>query len=752
MAPGCGGDTEAQALFDAGGGEAAAAEDAQSDQGVIGTRCVDGTACGDGGVCAGGNCCGPDSACGSKCCGGGEVCAFQKCVTPGKVCFDSSDCAATEYCDYALGGDGGVAADASCQGGAIQKSGRCLPLPPVCAGDAGAADGGAASCLEKCEYRGGGMFAPELKFAWGGQIAAPHATDVMMTPIVVELDDDDCDGKITERDIPEIVFTTFTGGAYTTNGTVRAISIVKGQIVDKWSRPGEANPSGQLAGGDINGAPGNEIVACAADGTVHAFNGDGTLLWKSPAVLCAIPAIADLDGDGIAEVVVEGGILNGQSGALKAAYSKPLSGRFLVSDLDSDGKLDIVTSSQGYHGDGVQFVDTAVPASYPAIGDFDKDGKPEVVFINSGTHLAGFWRFDAQAAGKFTMIRQGVDINGTLVQHCPVNSAGYTKGGGPPTIADFNGDGTPDVALAGGIGYAIFDGALVMNPAISNPNTLLWAVATTDCSSAVTGSSVFDFDGDGKAEVVYSDEQHLRIYEGPTGKVLWETCNTTGTLIEYPVIADVDNDGHADIVVVSNGYASGNLAYQCNDGKNLAQSGVRVFGDSAGSWVRTRRVWNEHTYHVTNVNEDGTIPANELPNWKQAGLNNFRQNKQPGSEFAAPDAIVAVRPDCGPDYGLVATVTNIGESALPPGVIVGFYAGTPGSGQRIGEGATTQTLYSAQAESVVLLLANPPAGVKEGTTPVYAIVDDTKVAHPAWHECRTDNNVGVGTGACATPN
>ena len=43
-------------------------------------------------------------------------------------------------------------------------------------------------------------------------------------------------------------------------------------------------------------------------------------------------------------------------------------------------------------------------------------------------------------------------------------------------------------------------------------------------------------------------------------------------------------------------------------------------------------------------------------------------------------------------------------------------------------------------------------GVKDGTIPVYVIVDDTKVAHPDWHECRADNNVGTGSGGCQGPN
>jgi hypothetical protein len=377
-----------------------------------------------------------------------------------------------------------------------------------------------------------------------------------------------------------------------------------------------------------------------------------------------MPSIADLDADGKPEVIVEGGILNGADGTTKAPFAVALASTFVVSDIDGDGALDIVTSSQGFHADGKLFVDTGVGGNWPAIGDFDKDGKPEIVAVYTASHTASFWHYDAAQAAKFSWVRQGVDINGTLAQHCDPASAGYTTGGGPPTVADFDGDGVPDVALAGGIGYSVLNGAKVMNAAIANPATVLWTVATTDCSSAATGSSVFDFDGDGKAEVVYSDENHLRIYEGPTGKVLFEACNTTGTLIEYPLVADVDNDGHADIIVVSNAYASGNAEYQCNDGTNNAQAGVHVFGDTAGSWVRTRRIWNEHAYHVTNVNEDGTIPKKELPNWKQPGLNNFRQNKQPGSEFAAPDAIVALAPLCTGPYGLIATVTNIGEAAL----------------------------------------------------------------------------------------
>ncbi len=719
--------------------------------------CSNGDKCGDGGVCAGGKCCASASACADDCCGSGEVCSFQKCVTPGVDCHDSTDCPDGDYCEYSLGDNGDAGApDGACLGGAAQLNGKCLPKPPICAPDAGMSDGG-LDCLESCEFHPTGNFNPVLKASWGGDITAPFDTDIMMTPIVIELDDDDCDGKVTEKDIPEIVFSTFSSGQYHSGGVLHAISLINGAFVEKWSVSGVVNPTKQIAGGDIDGQPGNEVVACGADGAVHAFRGDGTPFWTSPAVACMMPSIADLDGDGHPEVIVEGGILDGATGALKAAFNPTLDSSFVVSDLDGDGKLDIVTGSRGYHADGTVFVDTMSgmqsfsyatedwKSPWPAVADFDGDGKPEVVVVDNLSHAISVWRYDASQPNKFVIVRAPVDINSQFtVNNC--TGWGATHGGGPPTVADFNGDGVPDVGTAGGIGYVVFDGKKLVDSSVAGPSTILWSQPTHDCSSASTGSSVFDFDGDGKAEVVYSDEYYLRIYDGTNGNVLFQTCNTTATLIEYPVIADVDNDGHADIVVVSNAYGE-----TCpTDGSR--QAGIRVFGDQNGTWVRTRPVWNEHAYHVTNANEDGTIPQHELPNWTQPGLNNFRQNKQPGSEFAAPDAIVSLAPECTGDYQLVATVRNIGEAALPAGVVVGFYEGNPPNGTKLGQGVTTKILYPAESEEVVLPLPNADPAILDGSKKIYAVVDDTMVPHPGWTECRTDNDTSPAvSGVCNHP-
>jgi hypothetical protein len=738
---------------------------------VDGGGCAKGAPCGDGGVCAGGVCCDADHACADACCGSGQVCNFQACETPGATCVDLTDCPAGHFCDYSLGepaGDAGADAGA-CQGGAKPATGRCMTSPPECAPGAPQPTPGAPlSCLPKCEYKPPTSdFTPVVKYAWGG-VADGTPNDVMMAPIVVNLDDDDCNGKVDENDIPEIVFSTFAGGAYFEQGSLHAISPIGGKLVDKWVVPNAVQPGGGLAAGDLDGDGVPEIVACANPGPagasccdelalntgVVAFRADGSAFWSqldTSKVHCGYeaPAIGDVDQDGVPEVLVGWTLLDGKTGQVKkeldpgGTYGPKLTS---LADLDGDGKLDVTDGQRAYRADGTVLWDLrsgpdAIAPGYHAIGDFDHDGVPEVVIVqSSGPHTLAVVHRDAAAPSGAKVLRKGVDINQGIstAAFCGAQSE---YGGGPPTIADFDGDGVPDVGAAGAVGYVVLSGKKILDPNVADPT--LWFQHTHDCSSAVTGSSVFDFNGDGKPEVVYSDEFHLWMYDGTTGQnLIPSTCNTTGTLWEYPLVADVDNDGQADLVVASNAYG-----ITCPD-DGSKQSGIRVFGSASGSWVRTRRIWNEHTYHITNIGEDGRVPKVEAPNWKQPGLDDFRQNRQPEGEFSAPDAIVAVAPRCTSPYALVATVTNIGSAALPAGVPVGFHAGGAG-GALLGKGATSKTLHPAESEAVVLELPNVPADVTSGKVPVVAVVDDGKPQH-AWHECRTDNDASPpASGVCA---
>lgn len=681
--------------------------------------------------------------CGSACCQGAEVCSFERCLVPGDLCADHGDCAINEYCESSAAATADVDGGTACPGGGAPTPGRCIPLPPSCGPSVPPA--GSRSCIEACEVAPApGAFSTSLRASWGSPTAPLNADSVIVAPVVIQLDDDNCDGTVDARDVPEIVFTTFASSNYNGDGTVHAISLIDGVFVQKWSANAGAtspnHPARALAAGDIDGVAGNEVVVCTTDGFVRAYRGDGSERWLSQTpTTCRFPSIADLDQDGVPEVITEGAILDGATGNLELVFNPVFDGVIAV-DVTGDGRLDLVGPQRVISDDGTTIVDTGVPGSSVAVANLDGVGLPEIVTVHFLTHSLSIWRVDTTAPGNFVMVRAAVDINGSFSPTaCVVGSPGNNRGGGAPAVADFNGDGHPDVGVAGGLAYAVFDGAALMNQAVGDSATLLWGQPTQDCSSATTGSSAFDFDGDGSAEVVYADETTLHVYDGATGASLFSTCNTSGTLSEYPLVADVDADGYADLVVPSNSYSG----ISCTGTKT---SGVRVFGSAGGDWARTRPVWNEFAFHGTNVEDDGTIPRAELPHFDGASGGAFRSNSLEGSGFGAPDLVVTVAPVCAGTYGLVARVRNLGSGVAPAGVPVSFYSGMPGQGATslaVVAPTTSRRLYPMDAEDVILPLTFTPMA----TETVFAVVDESAVH--VWQECRTTNNVSdVGSAVC----
>ena len=61
--------------------------------------------------------------------------------------------------------------------------------------------------------------------------------------------------------------------------------------------------------------------------------------------------------------------------------------------------------------------------------------------------------------------------------------------------------------------------------------------------------------------------------------------------------------------------------YYCGFGP---ERGIYVIGDRNDTWVPARQIWNQHSYHVTNVNDDGTIPRFEQNSWQTH--NTYRLN------------------------------------------------------------------------------------------------------------------------------
>lgn len=563
-------------------------------------------------------------------------------------------------------------------------------------------DNNLADTSDACQVKPDpGGFAPKLKWAWTGSSTLSGFRQVMSMPVVAPLEDTNRDGKVDGRDIPAVIFNTFYDYYYQSNGVLRAISGVDGR--ELWTQASfRVMPESTPAVADIDGDGHVEIVVPRSGGGSLAIDHRGAVKWQSAypgnAILGAA-SIADIDADGQPEIIFGNTVMNAD-GSLRWQGSGNNGSYFAsgVVDLDLDGIPEIVVGASAYSNTGrLLWQDATINSRFVAIGDFDADPNPEIVVVAGGA--------------VYLLNHDGARVWG------PVYIPG--GGGGAPTIADMDGDGRPDIGVAGASRYAVFraDGSL------------LWSSVTADYSSAQTGSSVFDFDGDGQAEVVYADERTLWVYEGRTGKVLFSKPNSSGTLFELPVIADVDADGHADIVLCTNDYAWGSNG-----------SGIRVYSDANNTWVPTRRIWNQHGYHITNINDDGSVPRVAQNSWQVH--NTYRLNAQPGlSPTATADLTsswLRIQDAHSPALALATVrIGNGGARAAPAGVPVTFYSGEPGHGG-VALGVVHTPRELAGGEHLDLELALP--GGLSGIQTLWVVADDNGVGTGKATECDESNN------------
>jgi len=575
------------------------------------------------------------------------------------------------------------------------------------------------------------------------------AVHVMMTPLVIDLEPD---GTTIQ---PQIVFSSFSAPSWADDPNPGAIlRIWDPQTEELISYPSDSDErgvlelSGNLAAGDLDGDGNNEIVGIGVGAGSYAFRSDGTLMWQSPyptaldrgtvrASFGGAPIIADLEGDGTVEVVIGRHALAGSDGALlwrgtqgettkgtNVAIVGPMS---CVADVDDDGELEVIAGPTLYETDG------------------------EVVWTRYGENIDGVCAIadvDAEHDGlEVVLVSRAIvrildPLDGeTLWQRPLEGDAGFLGAGGAPTVADFDGDGRPEIAAASGGAYSVLDPECEAfnEPEGCSGAGILWDSPVEDASSSSTGSSVFDFNGDGRAEVVYNDQYNFRIYDGRNGRVLFRHKNSSQTRAEYPAIADADNDGDAEIVFSANSAAT-------FLGDRSTDPGVEIWGDRRGRWVGSRRIWNQHPYHPSFVEEDGTIPA--VPDEPWTFLNAYRQNIREDRDVLATPDLWGGRGtfECGDDPTtaiLEINVQNFGLERVGPGVVVGIYRGWVAPENRETEVLTTRRLEPGDNEvvTVEVTLGDDPteSWVAVLDDPVTGPGDDGEGGNVA--ECLETNNV-----------
>ena len=353
--------------------------------------------------------------------------------------------------------------------------------------------------------------------------------------------------------------------------------------------------------GDIDGDGLPEIIALAYDEPfLVALEHDGTLKWRSNLYLGEVAsdaiALADLDHDGDVEIMIRHQVLD-HTGAWVATFPDKPSPSYeqfghatVAADLDGDTDLEVVLGRSAYHHDGSPyFHNPGLAFGVPQIADFDGDQGPEVLLHNeNGISLL---QHDGEVVWS--------DLRPT---GAPADIRHWQR---PSAVHDFDGDKEVEFVVSSRSQLAVY-GAHA---------SVRWTASVTDLTGSATATA-FDFLGDGVAEAIYGDELNLRVYDGQSGDVLLSVPRSSGTNIEYPVVVDVDGDASAELLIVS------------NEGWFTNQTSVtlQVVGDGQDRWIPTRRIWNQHTYHVTNVREDGVIPQWEQPHW--LALNTFRTNAQ----------------------------------------------------------------------------------------------------------------------------
>lgn len=707
------------------------------------------------------------------CCQQGEVCLGNNCVTPGVPCENIFDCPdETWYCEPTLG--------------------QCLPLLPgaVCEGEPEFTD-----------------IEPVQEWYWPGIHWNGHDYNMSVaTPSV---------GDVTGDGIPDVVVVAYWNNMMVESDTVVVVLSGEGDgqggglplrtIPNDPTGP-RAYGVGTIALANFDADPQLEMVYQLATGGVRivddngindvcdSVNHPGCSGIRATSEIGTNPtagalSVSDLDHDGMPDIIYRCQAFNGHDigdSSLDFTWSRPDCGpSTVVADLDEDGRPEIIDGAHAVTVDpavqgGVDFWPSAnnVPPGFLAVADIlPGTPGPEVVNINRGLYI-----LDGQS-GAVLVGPGGSVLDGTI--GIPGDGEG-----GAPTVADFDGDGLPEISTAGLAAYVVYDPDCWSPPlrtggqcSTGTTNLMLWTTPTQDLSSSRTGSSVFDFQGDGIPEVLYKDECFLHIFSGPAGESATATPipSTSRTGSEYPLVADVDGDGNSEIVTISNpidcaevwqdagipieylcqithchqgppcpnglcldGLGMEMPGYQC-DSHFMCQKpggthGVRVYGDANDRWVPTRPVWNQYAYHVTNFTFNAgvwNVPTHEVPSWTT--VNNYRQNVQGGVLFPVPDLQVTLEtsPECPGQVHLVAEVSNHGSAGVAAGVIVDIYrtdANAQSPPELLATVTTSKTLLPGAWERLATTYPVPDVSIEmsfEATVDPGAEVE----------ECLEDNNV-----------
>jgi len=318
-------------------------------------------------------------------------------------------------------------------------------------------------------------------------------------------------------------------------------------------------------------------------------------------VTSANVSLGDVDGDGHLDVVLVKGrhwplldmvLLGGGDGTFLPAYpvgpdaDRSYSG--ILVDMDQDGDLDVVVSNDspdpklvhlndgnGRFQVGFTFGEPGWNTRHVSVADFNGDGFPDAVLANRNGAGAG-WSYVCFGDGT-----------GGFRPECEAVAEGSAT---TITARDFDGDGTPDLAVPHRDGGQSF---IYLNDGAGGfPQRRPFGPS----DAAIRAAKAADLNGDGVLDLAVIDQQTgPAVFYGGPGVTFeaGEPLGDTGAVPYAIQVGDLDNTGTTDIIV---GFVESPPIVYFNDGGDGFNP--VPFGDNEGV---------AYGFAVGDVNEDGLI-------------------------------------------------------------------------------------------------------------------------------------------------
>lgn len=388
------------------------------------------------------------------------------------------------------------------------------------------------------------------------------------------------------------------GGRKRSNRVRPAVEVLETRVVPsaiKFSPPsftGTGISPVAAAVGDFN-SDGYADVAVAEFGTSRVRildgNGTGALVAAGTVPTGAGPrsvVAGDVDGDGTTDLVLpdrDGNSVtvlrgNGDNTFTRADYVVGRTPWYAaLADLNQDGQLDIAVANSADNtlsvlinrGDGTFLAPTTYQVGqeplYVTAADFDGDGSLDLAAANFGSFSNSVSLLLNDGTGSFA------------------SRFNYFVGDGPISIAtaDFNSDGTPDLAVALNRAGAV--AVLLSQPGGGFAGPADYATGAGP-QSVVTAD--FDEDGAGDLVTANSNSGSLTILKGrPDGQFTTQADQNANGNPTFVVTADLNDDGLPDLVTTYT--SSSQLGILLNETQpalpSIAVSDTQVAEGNAGT-------------------------------------------------------------------------------------------------------------------------------------------------------------------------